>query len=133
MQRSPELADTLRAIYDAVSNGDEATLTGLLSARDGLVFIGTDPDEWFDDPDAIRRMLGAQAAAGVKVQSGSIQAYEEGTVGWVADAGTFLLPDGSTAPFRITCVFHREAGGWKLVQQHASVAVANEEVLGTDL
>ncbi|MGQ0832493.1 MAG: nuclear transport factor 2 family protein [Microthrixaceae bacterium] len=133
MERSTELADALRTVYEAVSDGDEATLTGSLSAREGMVFIGTDPDEWFDDSGAIQAMLKAQAAAGVKVQGGAIVAYEEGTVGWAADQGAFILPDGSEVPFRITVVFHREDGGWKIVQEHASVAVANEEAVGTSL
>ena len=133
MERSNEVADALRSIYSAVSAGDEASLTNDLSDREGLVFIGTDPGEWFDDTAAIRGMLKAQAAAGVKVKGGSIVAFEEGTVGWAADQGTFVLPDGSEAPFRLTAVFHREQGRWKIVQEHASVAVANEEVIGTSL
>ena len=36
-------------------------------------------------------------------------------------------------PFRITAVFHREGGGWKLVQEHASVAQTNEESLGVEI
>lgn len=133
MEHSTELAALLQRIYDAVSAGDSATLQEQLSVREGLVFIGTDPDEWFDDPDSIRAMLAAQAGAGVKVQAGPIVAFEEGTVGWVADRGSFLLPDGDKLPFRLTAVFHRENGAWKLVQEHASVAVPNEAVLGVEL
>ena len=36
-------------------------------------------------------------------------------------------------PFRITAVFHRENGNWRLVQEHASVAVSNVEVIGSSL
>ena len=133
MERSNDLATLMHDIYRAVSNGDADTLTNVLSARDGLLFIGTDPDEWFDEPDTVRAMLTAQAAAGVTVRPGPVVAYEEGTVGWVADRGAFVLPDGTEAPFRITAVFHRENGAWKLVQEHASVAVSNEEVIGASL
>ncbi|MBI4884555.1 MAG: nuclear transport factor 2 family protein [Actinobacteria bacterium] len=133
MERSPEIAATLQSIYTAVSDGDAKTLTGLLSAREGLVFIGTDPDEWFDDAATIKSMLAAQAAAGVKVRAGKIAAFEEGTVGWVADQGAFVMPDKSEVPFRITAVFHRENGGWSLVQEHASIAITNEEALGVTI
>jgi hypothetical protein len=133
MDRSTEVADALRTLYTSVSEGDTATLLGLLSSREGLVFIGTDPDEWFDDTGAVQQLLKAQASAGIKVRGGDIVAYEEGTVGWVADRGAFILPDGSEAPFRLTAVFHREQGAWKIVQEHASVAVGNEEVIGTEL
>ncbi len=133
MQPSPELVDLLRRIYAAVSDGDGATLAGALSGSDGLVFIGTDPEEWFEDAPSIRNMLEAQAEAGVKVRPGLIRAFEEGTVGWVADRGVFLLPDGGEAPFRITMVFHRENGAWKIVQEHASIGVRNEEAFGVEL
>jgi ketosteroid isomerase-like protein len=133
MEHSTDLVAALEAIYAAVSTGDKAALTQSLSTREGLVFIGTDPGEWYDDTPSIQTMLKAQAAAGIKVRKGDIVAYEEGTVGWVADHGAFVLPDGAEVPFRITAVFHREQGDWKLVQEHASVAVANEEAIGIEL
>ena len=133
MERSTELAATLQSIYTAISTGDVDSLTGCISAREGLVFIGTDPDEWFEDAATIKSMLAAQAGAGVKVRAGSIIAFEEGTVGWVADQGAFVMPDNSEVPFRITAVFHRENGAWLLVQEHASIAMSNEEALGVSL
>ncbi len=133
MQPSSELADALRSIYAAVSEGDEARLVRSLSSAEGLVFIGTDPDEWFDDVASIRTMLAAQAAAGVTVLPGKIAAFEEGTVGWVADQGTFRMPDGTEVPFRMTVVVHREDGEWKVVQEHASIGVRNEDALGVEL
>lgn len=133
MERSPELAAAVARIYTAVSAGDSAALTAELSAHDGLVFIGTDPEEWFEEREAIREMLAAQASAGITVESGDVVAYEEGTVGWVADRGNFVLGDGTRVPFRLTAVFHRENGRWALVQEHASIAMTNEDVLGTEL
>lgn len=133
MERSTAIAETLQTIYTAVSTGDIATLQETLSDREGLLFIGTDPDEWFDDQASIRTLLGNQAEAGVTVRSNGMAAYEEGTVGWVADRGVFVLADGGEVPFRLTAVFHRERGDWKLVQEHASIAVTNEDALGVEL
>jgi hypothetical protein len=133
MERSTEIADAVRSLYTAVNDGDAATLTGLVSARDGLVFIGTDPDEWFDESETVFAMLKAQASAGVKVRGGDVAAYEEGTVGWAADRGAFIMPDNREVPFRITAVFHREQGAWKMVQEHASVAISNEDALGVEI
>ena len=133
MERSPELAAKVNRLYEAFSKGDGDLAEQLITARDGLVFIGTDPDEWFEDSGSVRKMLEAQAGAGVDVVHGECQAFEEGTVGWVADRGHFALPDGSQMPFRFTAVFHREDGDWKLVQEHASVAIANEDALGTEI
>ena len=78
-------------------------------------------------------LLAAQVGAGVKVRGGDIQAYEEGSVGWIADRGAFILPDGSEAPFRLTAVFHKQDGEWRMIQSHASVAISNEEAMGVEL
>lgn len=128
MERSTDLEAKLEELYSAFSTGDGDTAERLVTTRDGLVFIGTDPDEWFEDVASVRSLLEAQAGAGVQVEHGSPVAYEEGTVGWVADRGSFVLPDGTKVPFRITAVFRREDGDWRLVQEHASVATANEDV-----
>jgi hypothetical protein len=134
MERSPSLERELSNLYDAFSKGDADAMEAMTSSRDGLVFIGTDPDEWLEDVDSIRQLLKAQVGSGVTVEHGTPKAYEEGTVGWVADRGHFVLPDGAgKVPFRITAVFHREAGAWKLVQEHASIAQTNEESLGVEI
>ncbi len=78
-------------------------------------------------------LLAAQVGAGVKVRGGDIEAYEEGSVGWVADRGAFILPDGTEAPFRLTAVFHKQDGEWRMIQSHASFPVSNEEAIGTEL
>jgi hypothetical protein len=133
MEANPSLRDEMHAIYDAVSRGDTDTLLAKLSTHDGLVFIGTDPDEWFEDRESVATMLASQASAGVKVEGGDVRAFSDGNVGWTADRGHFVLPDGARVPFRITCVFRREQDAWTLVQEHASVAVANEDAIGTEL
>jgi len=133
MERSPSLEKELARLYEAFSQGDANLMEELTSSREGVVFIGTDPDEWFEDVSGIRALLEAQAGAGIAVVHGDPRAFEEGTVGWVADRGHFELPDGTKVPFRITAVFHRENGTWKLVQEHASVAVSNEEAIGQEL
>jgi SnoaL-like protein len=120
-------------LYEAFSRGDADLMERLTSRREGLVFIGTDPNEWWEEIALIRRMLQAQAGAGITVLPGEVRAYREGSVGWVADRGTFKLPDGSEVPFRLTAVFHQEDGDWKLIQQHASIGVSNEEAIGQDL
>jgi hypothetical protein len=133
LQRSSELTSVVESIYNALSTGDADTVAGLLTTGDGLTFIGTDPTEWYTDRESVLTLVRSQSGAGVKVRAGDIQAFEEGTVGWVADKGTFILPDGTEVPFRLTAVFRQEDGGWRMVQEHASIAVDNEEVIGTEL
>ena len=72
-------------------------------------------------------------AAGLQFLAGNIQAHSEGSVGWFADQPTLKMADGSEAPARITGVFRREEGAWKLVQFHFSVGVQNEEALSTEV
>jgi hypothetical protein len=133
MESFPELKDRLLDLYDAVSKGDGDLVEAVLTAGDGLVFIGTDPDEWFEDKRQVRSLLEAQADAGVGVIPGEITAHREGSVGWVSDKGAFKLPDGSEVPFRMTAVFHEEAGTWRMVQEHCSVAVTNEDAVGVEI
>lgn len=133
MEQSPTLTASLMELYDVFSTGDGDKMAQLTTSHPGLVFIGTDPDEWLTSLAEVRGLAEAQAGVGVKVRHGDMTAYEEGTVGWVADQGAFLLPDGGEVPFRMTAVFHREDGVWKLVQEHASVAVTNEDALGTEI
>ena len=75
MQQAPELKDMLIRIYDAVSRGDGELIEQITSRQDGMVFIGTDPKEWLEDAGSVRRMLEAQAGAGVTVVPGDVRAY----------------------------------------------------------
>jgi ketosteroid isomerase-like protein len=133
VEQAPELREIVLRLYEAFSRGDADLMERVTSHRDGLVFIGTDPTEWYEEIAPIRQMLQAQAGAGITVVPGDVRAYREGTVGWVADRGCFKLQDGSEVPFRLTAIFHQEDGSWKLIQEHASMGVSNEEAIGQDL
>jgi ketosteroid isomerase-like protein len=70
---------------------------------------------------------------GLRVTGGDPQAYSEGPVGWVADRASFELQDGTTFPFRLTAILHKEDSAWKLVHSHNSLGVRNEEMMGRHL
>jgi ketosteroid isomerase-like protein len=133
MQQAPEIKDMVMRLYEAFSRGDADLMEQVTSHQPGLVFIGSDPNEWYEEIAPIRQLLQAQAEAGITVIPGEARAFREGSVGWVADRGKFRLPDGSEVPFRLTAVFHQENGAWKLIQEHASVGVSNEEAVGQEL
>ena len=63
----------------------------------------------------------------------ALEAYVQGSVGWVADRPVLVLPDGDEIPMRITVVFHLVRGHWKFVQMHLSSGIGNEPLLGTTL
>jgi ketosteroid isomerase-like protein len=69
-------------------------------------------------------------AEGLRLETGgSAVAYEEGSIGWVADEPTFRFPDGSAMKTRLTAVLREEGGNWALVHMHVSVGVPDEEVV----
>lgn len=135
MQPSTELKNLMLSWYTSFSSGAIGVTEQILSHQPELLTIGTDPAEWVMGYDAIFPIYQAQtqAVGGVRIEAGDLLAYSEGDVGWVADRPLIKLPDGTAIPMRSTLVFHREDGRWKLVQQHNSVGVSNEELVGKAL
>ncbi len=138
MEHSDELRDLTLRFYEAAATGDLSFIDRHVSRQEGAVFIGTDPNEWWEGLVAFREAMRAQSEAleggGLQIVSGQLQAYREGNVGWVIDRdASFRLPDGTEIPFRNTCVFLQEDAEWKAVHLHASIGVRNEEMFGEDV
>lgn len=136
MQSSPALKEAVEHFYQALISGDASRCEALLSRRDDLLMIGTAPEEWWADHATVMRELRAQAEAfgtDVQIVGSAPQAFEEGSVGWVADQCIFRFPDGTDAPVRITAVYHREDGDWKMVQGHTSLGVRNAAAYQPDV
>jgi hypothetical protein len=135
MRESQELRDLYIRLCEAQARGDSGFVEQLFSRQAGVLGIGTDPNEWWAGSDRMLHAWKAQLEAlggKIPLAAGDPQAFEEGTVGWVADQPRFRLPNGDIS-FRLTCVFHREEGQWRLVQTHASLGVPNEAVVGSEL
>lgn len=129
---SVEVKELMTRFYEAASKGDFEGLDGLISRRTGILWIGTDPNEWWESPEAVFQAWQAQTAAlngPAPITSGNVTAYQHGDVAWVSDRPTFHLPDGRSLPFRLTAVWMREPEGWRIVQVHTSLGLANESVL----
>ena len=65
-------------------------------AATGILGIGTDPDESYEGA-RLRQVWREQVAAAggsMTIARVEVHAYEEGSVGWVADNPTFHLPGG---------------------------------------
>ncbi|MGH3921366.1 MAG: nuclear transport factor 2 family protein [Pseudonocardiaceae bacterium] len=135
MERSTEVEDLTRRIYDGMRRGDTDAVVGLISGQDGLVWIGTDPHEWWTGYDTVVEVFQAQleATGGFEIVGQDPRGYREGDVGWVADQALLRMPDGTEVPIRLTAIAHREDGEWRFVQCHASIGVANQEVFGEEL
>ncbi len=136
MEQSDELRDLTLRFYEATTTGDLSFFERYVSRQEEAMFLGTDPNEWWEGFEALREAMRAQSEAmgGMQIVAGQLQAYREGRVGWVIDRdASFRLPDGREIPFRSTLVFRREDGEWKLVHLHSSIGVSNEEMVGQDL
>jgi ketosteroid isomerase-like protein len=135
IQPSSELIALMMRWYASFSAGDIDVIEEILAHDPALLSIGTDPGEWLIGFDILASLYRAQivAVGGVKIEAGPIQAFSAGDVGWVADQPRITLPDGKIIVMRSTLVFQRQIGVWKMVQQHNSVGVSNEELVGKAL
>ena len=141
MEKSPEIRDLILRMYQAMTTGNLAFLEGCVSHQPEIISIGTDPGEWWVGYETILRANRSQweevgdtgGGMRMRVIGADPQAYRQGDIGWVADRATFEFPGGAAVPFRLTAVFCHEDDGWKLIQQHSSVGVRNEDLLGVRL
>jgi hypothetical protein len=135
MNESTAVKEALRAFYARFSAGDVQQFGyGLAGVPNGMV-IGTAPVEWYLGRDAWIAAYREQVTAipGLRIESGEVHAWEQGSVGWAADRPSFVLPDGTSLPVRLTAVFLREDDTWRPVQIHFSLAVPDDmmgDVLG---
>lgn len=131
MESSTEVKQLMNRFYEAASKGDFASLDELVSHRPGVLWIGTDPNEWWQSPEAIAKAWRAQTAelGGPTPISGDPTVYQQGDVAWASDHPAFRLPDGRSLPFRFTAVWVHEPEGWRMVHVHSSFGVPNETVV----
>ena len=132
VQQASELRELYLRTYEAFSTGDLSVYENLLSHQAGLLIIGTDPQEWWEDYGSMIEIMQAQVAgmhdAGLQIVPGEVRAYQEGTVGWVIDRPTLRMPNGQEFSFRQTAIFHQEDGAWKMIHVYVSIGVPNAEV-----
>jgi hypothetical protein len=135
VEQSNELKDLYLQICEAQSSGDYSFFERHFSQKDGVLAIGTDPKEWWAGYATITRVFKAQLeeAGGFQILADTPQAYNDGSIGWVAGRPTLKLRDGKEMPFRLTAVFQKEPDGWKIVQWHVSTGISNEDLIGETL
>jgi len=136
VEQSSELTEAMSRYFGALATGDVGALEELLSDDQGLLVLGTDPDEWWGGRETIVRTFARQmeeAGGSFPVVAEQITAYSEGGFGWAASKATFTAPDGTRAPIRVSAVFRREGGQWRIIHAHNSVGVTNEDLVGREL
>lgn len=129
MQPCDELKNIVMQHYGEFHSGEQAhSIKDTYSRQEGVVIIGNDPKEWFDDRESIITFMKAGGSSKMEITVQNIKAYCEGTVGWTMDRVKVRLPNEVELPIRHTRIFHKEEGMWKMVHLHVSVAVPDEKM-----
>lgn len=123
MRQSEDVKNALRNFYERNTANDQANFHAVVSGADDVIFIGSSAKEWFEGQEQARHAFGLE---GFRIEPGEIKAWEEGTAGWAINTPRFILPDGSVMRLRMTSVFVKEGGAWKLVHLHGSTPVPDE-------
>ncbi len=121
-------------LWAAWKRGDIESVIGRFSRGPGVSGFGTDPTEVFDDAGRLERYTRAEfATMGGAWPFGrpEIDAWREGDVGWSTVRAE--IEGDVSRPIRVTFVFRLEHDEWRLVHQHWSAGVTNEELLGVRL
>ena len=116
-----------------IGDGDVAVLERHTSRHPGTAFLGTDPDEWWTDLAGLRHALVGQHQAGVTFIPGDPVVYQQGDIGWAVDHRMRFRVGEQEGPFRMTIIYRREDGVWKMVHFHSSIGVPNEDAIGIEL
>lgn len=133
---SDELAHVVRRLYQAIVAGDIDAIESAFSDDESVLRIGTDSEEWWTTKAAVVGMFRQQfdeasgSSYAAAIEPGDVEAYEEGTVGWVQDQPTFVMPHGATMKGRMTLVFRLEGITWRIVQMHLSFGLPNADTFG---
>lgn len=117
---------------DGLEGGAAEVIQSTYSTRDGMLVIGTAPQEWYADQRGIARFFAPSGVGRLMVKVQDIRAYSEGDFGWTADQVQLELPYGQVLPVRHTKVFLREEGAWKIVHLHVSVGVKDDALSGLE-
>jgi hypothetical protein len=136
MERSDEVATILSSLVNTFGTPQMGSaFAAALSSDRGTLMIGTDPSEWWDDRDHLLAALTAQSSElqGSEATVTHSEGWAEGDVAWGAVRVEIAFADGPTASMRFTATLARRDGAWKIVQGHASIGSANEEVVGKEL
>jgi hypothetical protein len=132
VRASAGVRDGINAFYDAFSSGDPARFADVIADVDGVSVLGSAPDEGHDSRAAWLASYEAGVAgdmAGIRLEGFDPQGWEEATAGFGRDTPSFVLPDGSRLPTRLTAVLRREGDAWKVVHLHFSVGVPDEDAV----
>lgn len=128
MEPSEEIRRVVERWFIAASAGDSEEVLARVSEHPGMVWIGTDPNEWlYGEEHRLVTQRQYEESGGFPMTPVQIDAWEEGTCGWASVKVQFEAA-GTSYDARFTCVAHLERGDWKVVQAHLSLPQSNESI-----
>jgi class 3 adenylate cyclase len=129
VEQSGEIRRIVERWFAGMSAADGDAALARFSEHPGTLFIGTDPNEFWQG-EAVRAVLGRQIEemGTHPVTLREIDAWEEQSFGWAS--GKVLIEWTGTGGYeaRFTCALRLEHGEWRIVQYHLSLPQANEAV-----
>jgi hypothetical protein len=95
-----------------------SAFTDAVAAEPGVLVVGTDAAEWWDNPGDVLRALQAQSGElqGAAATVSHCRGWAQGDIGWGAVKADIVFAGGPAASIRITAVLAHDPGGWKIVQ-----------------
>src|SRR3712207_4374152 len=118
VERSNELRDRVLAGFEAFSSGHASLVDRDTSRHEGVRLIGTDPDEWFEGEQAAEVLKQeVRDTTEIEVSPRNLEAFVEGSVGWVSGRVVWTLGDGREVPTR-------DRKSTRLNSSHANISYA---------
>jgi len=138
MEPAPELVAFAERLFRSISNLDGDAIADAFSRADGVVAIGTALEEWWVNFDEIAALFRVQLQEMVgmgpfDIVIERIDAFKEGSVGWIQSQITAPVGDLPQTPMRLTMTLHEEGAYWRVVQYHASFPLSNEVTMGMNM
>ena len=124
MESADDLELIARQYFDAATTGNVAGWAAEhVGDLDGFRLIGTEQDEVLTGEDAVAYLLSGDGhVRDVTLELLDVEAFNQGSVGWVFAVPRLSRPGHAPVEMRWTAVFVRHATRWELVQVHVSQA-----------
>src|SRR5664280_770235 len=111
MEPAPELITFAERMVSSLSALDSESFNDGFSRHPGVLFIGSDPDEWWEGYDKIVAIGNAQwleikNLGGHRFDTDEIVAWKEGTVGWISIRGRITYGQLEPQEIRLTFIVH---------------------------
>ena len=132
-RKSDELIAVMRRLMVAIQTGDPSTARGMIVNRPETLVVGN-RGEWLYGSEAYE-VFSAQLSVMPEYDRTfhSLEAYEDGSIGWAAASSTVTVPSGGSVDARTTAVFHLEDGVWRVVQWHASSPIDSDSFVDQEV